>query len=513
MNFKRWILNEEIWPNDTATVYHRTRAVNIESFLKEPYQPAQGCTYGCGLYTTFAIQSQFKSYMKTYGTTLCKFKVTKLDRFIICHLSLAKHILGDNYRISTQLEKLGLSNLYNQKVIEEFDQMMSSSSKSSNLARKMYEKNKSLDKKAVGIIYEGANDGYCLVKYKPIEDGTVTLLGYAENVSVDDHQRMIELQNNCKRNEQGQCTNPWITTTKKAAIKTLTHTTPEKRKMLGDKISPLEPYMQKILDYPEDKRAKGARLLMRKSKLSPKQKLFLLRNLPDVREALQILFKNDELTSPLIAEILMNSPQTNTAINAMGIDNLEKMTGHDLAMAAYNYKDDKDVVVGNILRKIIKKKSTITTEFLQGIKDLNASREYPYIDGEEMRDLLSAKENLTPDALGFFLAKLWPNTHVWISLDKKFNKKLFENVPKEYVIELLQKGAFPETLEYYFAKQLKEFDLEDVKKVLLHSYQKHHKNSYKGAIKYFQKFLHEFTPEEINQIGRLSRILNIEDFD
>lgn len=507
MNFKEWILNEEIWPNDTATVYHRTKAMNIESILKKPFKHAEGCSYGCGLYTTFSIQSQFNSYMKTYGTTLCKFKVTKLDRFIICHLSLAKHILGDDYKISTQLQKLNLTSLYTTKQIEDFDKSMTSSDKSSVLAGKMYEKNELLDRKAAGIIYEGARDGYCLVKYEPIEDGTITLLGYAENVKTEDKQQMIELRDNCKRNEDGKCTNPWTTTTKKAAIKTLTNANPKQRLTLGDKISTLNPEIQKILDYPADKRSKWTKQLLSKTKIPTKQKLILLKNLPDVKEAIPLLFKNDELTSPLIAEILMNTSKTNTAINTIGIDNLEKLTGQDLAMAAYNYKQYKDVLIGNIIRKIIKKKKTISAEFLKGIKFLNSSE--IHIDGEEIAYLLATKENMdmSPDTLGYLLSNFMP--YLIEILYSKFDKKLFPQIPKQYAVELMQKGYSPKKIQYYLGNdKIKEFTTEDVKKILLPKYIEYYKDNYPEILKYFADYIKYMTPDELDEIRKNATIKN-----
>jgi len=92
---------------------------------------------------------------------------------------------------------------------------------SGELALKMYQENTDLENKAKGIIYYGSHDGYCLVKYPPIEDGTITMLGYANDVSTDDLAKMQELETNCKKNEQGKCESPWITSTSKVAVKTL----------------------------------------------------------------------------------------------------------------------------------------------------------------------------------------------------------------------------------------------------------------------------------------------------
>ena len=95
MNFKHWLISEEIFPNKTATVYHRTcqncdedkSIKSVSSILTSDYKVGKGCYYGCGLYTTFAIKSQFTNYMQTYGKAVVKFKVEELDKYLIFQLS------------------------------------------------------------------------------------------------------------------------------------------------------------------------------------------------------------------------------------------------------------------------------------------------------------------------------------------------------------------------------------------------------------------------------------------
>lgn len=222
MNFKDWLITEEIWPNNTATVYHRTNPEHIDNILSTGWRVGGGAMYGSGLYTTLAIESQFTKYMEdSYGKTILKFKVTDINQYIICQKNIAQQVLGQNYKISQQLEKLNLSELYTQEQIEKFDRMMDTVKYSAELAKKMFESNKSLDEKAKGIIYYGSNDGYCLVKYQPVEDGTIKLLGYANDVKATDTKKMLELQTNCKKNKEGKCENPWITSTSKIALKSL----------------------------------------------------------------------------------------------------------------------------------------------------------------------------------------------------------------------------------------------------------------------------------------------------
>ena len=238
MNFKQWLLTEEIWQNNTATVYHRTRPERVSTILSTVWQTAGGCMYGCGLYTTFSIESQFTDYMKRYGTSILKFKVTNLDQYVICHKTVAQQILGQNYKISDQLKRLNLTDLYAPEQIEKFDQMMEKGKFSSELAIKMYYENKNLENKAKGIIYYGSSDGYCLVKYPPVEDGTITMLGYANDVPTNDLVKMQELETNCKKNEQGKCESPWITSTSKVSVKTLYGLEKDKKPDYAKQITP-----------------------------------------------------------------------------------------------------------------------------------------------------------------------------------------------------------------------------------------------------------------------------------
>ena len=227
MNFKNWLLSEEIFPNKTATVYHRTRDIqSIERILHTGFKPGGGCTYGCGLYTTFDLKSQFSPNMQGYGSYIVKFKATNLDKYLITSLSVAKYILGKNYKISDQLKKLGPPILGGPSPVtkhplplrlmdslEEYDKIQESSQYSSDLASKIYKDNKWIEN-LNGIIYNGRQDGYCLVKYEPVNDGIV-MLGYTEaSTSSDessDENKYKDLLNN----------KGWITVAPAGKIKSL----------------------------------------------------------------------------------------------------------------------------------------------------------------------------------------------------------------------------------------------------------------------------------------------------
>lgn len=223
MNFKNWLISEEIYAqNNTATVYHRTNVDSVSNILTSDFKSGagKGCWYGCGLYTTYKIESQFTDYMKMYGEALVKFTVTDLDKYLIFELSEAKKIHGNDYKISSQLKKFGLLNKVTKEKfggqegdnLKYYDELQEKETYSAILAKKFYDQNDWIEKSIKGIVYYGANDGYCLVKYQPVQDETITMLGYAvAEADANDKQKMKDLKNNIG----------WITSTDKASMKSI----------------------------------------------------------------------------------------------------------------------------------------------------------------------------------------------------------------------------------------------------------------------------------------------------
>ena len=230
MNFKEWLIFEEIFPNKTATVYHRTcqncnedeSIQSASSILTSDFKAGEGvgCMYGCGLYTTFAIESQFARHMDMYGKVVIKFTVTDLDKYLILQLMPAKYIHGKDYKISDQLKKLGVLHKVDPSKLEEYDKQQVSGKSSGSLTKNFYEENKEWMTNSIkGIIYDGEKDGFCLLKYPTVQDGTITMSAYAVAVS-DDQQKMEELKGN----------KGWITSTNKASIKSIYSSPIENRK-------------------------------------------------------------------------------------------------------------------------------------------------------------------------------------------------------------------------------------------------------------------------------------------
>jgi hypothetical protein len=352
MQFKEWLLTEEIWQNNTATVYHRTNPESVDNILSTPFQPGDGDMYGKGLYTTFSIESQFEQRMEdTYGTTILKFKVTSLNQYIICQKSVAQQVLGQNYKISEQLKNLNLFDLYNPEQISRFDKEMENEKYSSKLAASMFSTNRRLQDKAKGLIYYGEFDGYCLLKYPPVQDGTITLIGYANNVPTNDLQKMQELKTNCKKNAEGKCENPWITSTTKVATKTL----------FGSQKDDKEKYIKDDFLYHVKNLAK--------QDLNSKENIFKFyfkKNHKDIKD----------LPTSYVYELLLSAKDKDKMAKILGVSNINKLT------------DDR---ISNILSNVVDKDemAKVIAHYKQELSDENVYNLFQHsLNKTEMAELL-----------------------------------------------------------------------------------------------------------------------------
>ena len=175
---------EEVFPNKTATLYHRTKSLEgIQGILSSGFKKTAAssftgnCLYGCGLYTTFDINSQFSDYMNAYGDYLIKFKATNLENYLIAQKNVARYILGTNYKISDQLKRLTKKE-FAKSYLDQLDEEQEKALYSSDMIKEFYNKNKWIEDELQGLIYRGRNDGYCLLKYHPI-DKMVSMIAYS----------------------------------------------------------------------------------------------------------------------------------------------------------------------------------------------------------------------------------------------------------------------------------------------------------------------------------------------
>jgi hypothetical protein len=190
-------LSEEIYPNNTATLYHRTKKTeNIEKIMSDGWSDSGSGLYGRGVYTTYILRDQMTESMFNYGKILLKFKYTGLDKLLVFELDEAKKIHGKNYKLIDQLKKLKVYD--NLKSIDkdidlvidnhQYSLENSSSIKSSDIAQSMIEDYPILKDKLAGILYYGRRDGRCILVYPPAEN--LILLAYCISDNESDESEL-----------------------------------------------------------------------------------------------------------------------------------------------------------------------------------------------------------------------------------------------------------------------------------------------------------------------------------
>ena len=194
MEFSNWLMMEEIFPNKTATIFHRAginaTSESITNILNSDFKSGEGagCLYGCGLYATFSLESQFHSGMSLYGPYIIKFKITDLDKYIIIPPNVAKYIKGDRWKLSQQLQD-NYPHLIADASEGDLDYMDIKQARSTTRSVIPV----LIREKVKGILYRDFH-GYTIVKFNPINDGTITMVGYAV-ASALDTEKITELQN------------------------------------------------------------------------------------------------------------------------------------------------------------------------------------------------------------------------------------------------------------------------------------------------------------------------------
>lgn len=487
MNFKNWLLNEEIFPNKTATVYHRTRELkNISRILSKGFSSGggSGCLYGCGLYTTFDLKSQFNDYMSRYGEYIVKFKVTNLENYLITPINVAKYILGKDYKISDQFkritrivlskERVESKSLSNEMILrmrdkryeedlQEYDQRQATEQYSSDFFKKLYDEYRnnsmSMFNKFPGAIYYGRNDGYCLLKYEPVNDSTITMLGYAQ-AAHNDLNKMNELLNN-----QG-----WITSTDKEKIKNIWQRPTEKRTNVEIKDD-----IKKLKEYAQNNLFKFKKLLDKLPDLNNQQ----------IHETLELSNGNPKILKMLMSHQKLNKQNVYDIINGgfeqieelaeiLGSDNIEMLNDEDVkySLMSTNNRAELEKIIDVILKYKKNKNSAIAFYLLyytsneKDVAETLGEKVINKLSGWEVFELLSKENRSTTSNMKEILSRESIN-----SLEPHHVKSLIKTKIMPFVgLEHNQKWIYyfdklKETLETLGPEninKLKQKDLEEI---------------------------------------------------
>jgi hypothetical protein len=116
MDFRNWLLVEELFANNSATIYHRTGKSgdnpqkSVEGIFSSGYIIGHGEAYGPGLYSTLNLEDQLSSGMSSYGRYLIKMKVDDVKNYLVFIPSWARKIYNDNtITLTKQVKALGIN--------------------------------------------------------------------------------------------------------------------------------------------------------------------------------------------------------------------------------------------------------------------------------------------------------------------------------------------------------------------------------------------------------------------
>jgi hypothetical protein len=168
-----YLIKEKIYGN-MATVFHRTSVSDlVNKVYTTGFEPGSGDMYGKAFYSTYELESQQKSNMKSYGNIIVKFAVP-IENFLIFDYS--------EFIKSSQYKKLGSPSedsflkaqfdYFNMEYDKDDDIMFPNKYTkwprySSELALVYYRSVKNFTKLCKGIIFTGQSDGHVLACYDP----------------------------------------------------------------------------------------------------------------------------------------------------------------------------------------------------------------------------------------------------------------------------------------------------------------------------------------------------------
>ena len=178
MNFKSWfILSEELYQNNTATIFHRTKSFDfVQQMMNGGFTAGTGDWHGPGLYTTYTLEGTTNL---GYGPYVVKLKVNNLKKYFVLEPDIAKQIHGNNWKLKDQARILKLTLKLTAKQWE-FYQKISENGKfgSAAASRALKQDRHNLwEHGCKGIVYNGSNDGKCICVYAPYEG--LQFLAYA----------------------------------------------------------------------------------------------------------------------------------------------------------------------------------------------------------------------------------------------------------------------------------------------------------------------------------------------
>ncbi len=178
MNFKSWfILSEELYQNNTATIFHRTKSFDfVQQMMNGGFTAGIGAFHGPGLYTTYTLKGTTNL---RYGDYVVKLKVNNLKKYFVLEPDVAQKIHGNNWKLKDQARILELTLKLTDEQWQKYQEISENGDFGSAAASQalMNDGHKLWEHGCKGIIYNGSNDGKCICVYAPYEG--LQFLAYA----------------------------------------------------------------------------------------------------------------------------------------------------------------------------------------------------------------------------------------------------------------------------------------------------------------------------------------------
>jgi len=345
MNFKYWfILSEELYQNNTATIFHRTSSFErVQGMMNGGFTAGGGAFHGPGLYTTYTLEGTTNL---GYGPYVIKLKVKNLKSYFVFEPDVAKQIHGNNWKLKDQARILELTLKLTDEQWQKYQKISESGKFGSAAASKaLIEDGYFLWYHGCkGIVYNGENDGKCICVYAPYEG--LQFLAYA-------HAPTPTTVDFIEKN--------WVKSGKDVSIRSISDLKFPKGTGIGStsvekqyEIEKEKNIPSKILKqiYDDLKIGKYVKLkfYLNRNKLSDEDIHNLLEVARNKNEMINFIIKNKtELSSKNVYDLLAYASDKDRIARILGPDNINKLNSEDV-YHLLNYADDKEKMINFIIK-------------------------------------------------------------------------------------------------------------------------------------------------------------------
>jgi hypothetical protein len=343
MNFKSWfILSEELYQNNTATIFHRTSSFErVQGMMNGGFTAGGGAFHGPGLYTTYTLEGTTNL---GYGPYVIKLKVKNLKSYFVFEPDVAKQIHGNNWKLKDQARILKLTLKLTDEQWQKYQKISETGRFGSAAASQALIKDEYFlwQHGCKGIVYNGENDGKCICVYAPYEG--LQFLAYA-NAPRPTTVDFIEKN--------------WVKSGKDVSIRSISKlkfpqnigtTSVEKQYDLEKEKNIPSKILNQIYDDLKIGKYVKLKLYLRKNKLSDEDVHNLLEVARNKNEMINFIIKNKtELSSKNVSDLLLHASNKERMAEILGSDNINKLSDsgvYDLL----NYASDKEKMINFIIK-------------------------------------------------------------------------------------------------------------------------------------------------------------------